>query len=81
MTIVQVVSIVKKTLYLTLLKSLSVYVKSKIKIGYIRASNKELISNFNKSRTETARLYHIQDLESMDGNYPTVNKIKFREIN
>ncbi|AFZ81534.1 DnaJ domain-containing protein [Theileria equi strain WA] len=80
-TITHVVVIVKKTLFLTILKSLSVYVKSKIKIGYIKASNAQLTKKIRLFKnTETATLYHISNSETMDGPSIEINSNNFADV-
>ncbi|UKK02876.2 Pbj2 [Theileria orientalis] len=79
-TMSHVVCIVKKSLFLTILKSLSVYVKSKIKIGYVRASNKELVNHFKRNRTEGAKLYYLQDFDTMEGKSIELTLDNFSDV-
>lgn len=80
-TITHVVAVVKKTLFLTILKSLSTYVKSKIKIGFIKASNTQLAQNIVAFKnTETATLYYVSSLESTEGASIEINSNNFADV-
>ncbi|BAM41852.1 Pbj2 [Theileria orientalis strain Shintoku] len=79
-TMSHVVCIVKKSLFLTILKSLSVYVKSKVKIGFVRASNRELVNHFKRNRTEGAKLYYLQDFDTMEGKSIELTLDNFSDV-